>query len=145
MKSIFFLLFILIFSSGVPAQVINVPGNAQKHFQERYQQSTDVKWQNNVANYSVSFKNLGASCKAHYNIDGTWDYTEKFIKKDESPEKVKEAFSKSIYRDNKLKSVVYVENADKQVLYRYEVKKGVTREYVFFDPEGTLIKTNSTL
>ena len=78
-------------------------------------------------------------------IDGGWDYTEKFIHKAEVPAVVTESFSKSKYRDDKVKSIVYLENSKKEELYRYEVKNGVTRNYVFFDKTGTLIKTNAVI
>lgn len=142
-----YILLLLTFFSvyTVTAQVINVPDKAQKQFQENYAGATNIKWQNNVANYEAGFKMDGVSCRAHYNIDGTWDYTEKFLKKEDAPEKVKDSFSKSTYRKNTVKSFGYVENSKGEKLYRYEVKTGVTRTYVFFDAEGTLIKTNAVL
>jgi hypothetical protein len=145
MKSLLFLFLTSIFLSSVSAQVINVPDNAQKDFQNKYKGATDIKWTNNVTDYTVGFKMDGASSKSHYKIDGTWDYTEKFILTEQAPDKVKESFSKSKYRDWKLKAVAYIENTKGEKLYRYEVKKGATKNYVFFDPEGTLIKTNATL
>ena len=145
MKSLLFLLICFVSVSSVSAQVINVPDNSQKDFQERYKGATNIKWSNNVANYTASFKEGDVSCKAHYMIDGGWDYTEKFIHKADVPAVVSESFSKSKYRDNKVKSIVYLENAKKEELYRYEVKSGVTRNYVFFDKTGTLIKTNAVI
>ena len=145
MKSLFIFLLSFICISAVSAQVINVPSNAQKHFQEKYAGATNVKWVNNVANYDATFKMEGVSFKAHYNLDGIWDFTEKFLNKGGAPDKVKESFSKSAYRDKTLKSVTFVENNKGEKLYRYEVKTGVTRTYVFFDEEGTLIKTNAVL
>jgi hypothetical protein len=145
MKSLFFFSLFFICTSVVSAQVINVPDKAQKHFQEKYAGATNIKWSNNVANYDAGFKMEGLSSKAHYTIDGTWDFTEKFLAKGGAPDKVKESFSKSAYRDKTLKSVTFVENNKGEKLYRYEVKTGVTRTYVFFDEEGTLIKTNAVL
>ena len=145
MKHLFFFMLSFIAITGVSAQVINVPDKAQKHFEEKYAGAANVKWSNNVANYDANFKMDGVSFKAHYNIDGTWDYTEKFLKKDDAPQIVKDSYSKSSYRDNAVKSLAYVENNKGEKLYRYEVKTGVTRTYVFFDEEGKLIKTNATV
>lgn len=142
----YLLLLVTIFSvSALSAQVINVPDKAQKQFQEKYAGATSIKWTNNVANYEASFKMDSASWKAHYNIDGTWDYTEKFLKPGDAPAKVKESLSKGQYRKNKVKSFAYVENNKGEKLYRYEVKSGVTRTYVFYDQEGTQIKSNTVL
>jgi hypothetical protein len=129
----------------VSAQVINVPDKAQKQLQEKYVGATDVKWTNSVVNYFASFKMNGVPCKAHYSISGEWDYTEWFIKKSEIPEKAKDSFSKSKYRDWSVKSVASVEYPKDPTLYRYEVKKGMSKNYVFFDAEGNLVKTNTTL
>lgn len=144
MKFVILVLGLFIVNS-LSAQVINVPDKAQKHFQEKYPGATGIKWINNVANYDAKFKLVGVSCKSHYNIDGTWDFTEKFLKKEDAPEKVKESFSKSTYRSNTVKSFTSVENNKGENLFRYEVKSGVTRTYVFFDAEGVLIKTNAVL
>jgi hypothetical protein len=140
-----FLLFTIFSVSALSAQVINVPDKAQKQFQEKYAGATNIKWKNNVANYDATFKMEGYDWKANYSIDGTWDYTEKFLMKDDAPAKVKESFSKGQYRKNNVKSLAYVENAKGEKLYRFEVKTGVTRTYVFYDQEGTLIKTNAVL
>ncbi len=145
MKSLIVFLLSSFCISAISAQVINVPDNAQKHFQGKYAGATNIKWVNNVANYDATFKMEGVSHKAHYSLDGIWDFTEKFLDKGGAPDKVKESFSKSAYRDKTLKSVTFVENNKGEKLYRYEVKTGVTRTYVFFDEEGTLIKTNAVL
>jgi hypothetical protein len=142
----YLLLLLTTFSlSALSAQVFNVPDKAQKQFQEKYAGATNVKWTNSVANYDASFKLDSASWKAHYKIDGTWDFTEKFLKQGDAPAKVKESLSKGQYRKNTVKSFAYVENNKGEKLYRYEVKTGVTRTYVFYDQEGTLIKSNTVL
>ena len=79
MKSLFFFLLSSICITAVSAQVINVPDNAQKQFQGKYPGATNIKWINNVANYDATFKMEGVSYKAHYSLDGIWDFTEKFL------------------------------------------------------------------
>jgi N-acetylmuramoyl-L-alanine amidase CwlA len=111
MKHLFFVILSSVFFIGVSAQVINVPDKAQKHLQEKYPGATNVKWSNNVANYDANFKMEGVACKAHYNVDGTWDFTEKFIKKEDAPQAVKDSYSKSTYRDNTIKSFAFAKIA----------------------------------
>jgi hypothetical protein len=142
--AVFFLLFTLLLGT-LSAQVINVPGKAQTHFQEKYPGASKVKWTNNVANYQAKYTFNGHSCKAHYSIDGDWDFTETSIKKEEASIEANDSFGKSKYRDWKLKSVALVENKQAEKLYRYEVKKGVEKNYVFFDSGGKLIKVNQSL
>ena len=145
MKKLLMFTFISMFAFTASAQVINVPDKAQKQFQEKYATATNIKWTNSVVSYMASFKMDGIASKAHYKIDGVWDYTEFFIKKADIAEKAKESFSKSKYRDWSVKSVAMVEYPNSEKLYRYEVKKGVSKMYVFFNNEGELIKTNTTI
>lgn len=144
-KSFFtFLLTITIFTT-VTAQVFNVPDRAKKDFSERYVNATMADWTNNVSYYTCKFNQAGVDSKAYYHMDGYWDYTERFVASAKVPATVKDSFSKSKYRDWSLKSLVYVENKDNINLYRYYVKKGIEKKYVFFEIDGKLIKENATL
>ena len=131
--------------ASATAQGIGVSKKAQEQFEKKYVGATDVKWTNNVSNATVTFALDGVTCKGHYNISGKWDYTEKFINKASIAEKAADSFSKSKYRDWEEKGVAYVEYPKGESLYRYEVKKGISSNYVYFDKEGKLIKTSSTL
>ena len=145
MKKLFLFSLITICITSAIAQGIGVSKKAQEQFQKKYVGAADVKWTNNVSNATVTFKSDGVSCKGHYNISGEWNYTEKFIDSASIAEKAKDSFSKSKYRDWEVKSVAYVEYPKGESLYRYEVKKGISKNYVFFDKLGVLVKTNTIL
>lgn len=136
---------LLAFMTQVTAQVFNVPEKSKKHFAAMYKHATDVDWKNKVTDYDCHFKLNGIDCRANYNLDGTWNYTEKFIPASQVPAEVTEAFSKGAYRDWEHEPVVFVENNKKQKLYRYEVKKGIKKSYIFFDKKGKLIKENMSI
>ena len=129
----------------VTAQVFTVPKHAKTDFAQRFKNASDVKWTNNVSYCIAKFKENGEAATAYYHLDGYWDYTERMIDSSKVPSTVKESFSKSKYRDWSVKSLVYVENNKDINLYRYEVKKGIEKKYVFFDKDGKLIKENISI
>ena len=145
-RSITILLLAFMFlGMNLTAQVINVPGKSQKHFGETYPNAKEIKWKNNVSDYVAKFKQDSHNYNAHYNIDGSWDYTEKAIDSTELPVPVKTATHNSRYADWKALSFAYVENNKKQKLYRTELKKGISRKYVFYDESGKEVKSSTTL
>ena len=93
--------------------------------------------------YLVHYTEANVAATAHYRLDGTWDFTEMKIK--DVPEEVKESFSKSKYRDWHVNEKALVENDNSQKLYRYEVKNGASKMYIFFDSMGKLVKENHTV
>jgi hypothetical protein len=127
------------------AQVVNIPAAAKEHFLKTYTAATEAKWSNNVTNYTVKFKDKGAVCRAHYRLDGTWDFTETLMDKDKMPEAIKSSLSKSRFSDWKVESLAEVRNDNKQHLYRVEVKSGVQKQFVFYDVNGKEVKTSPKL
>ena len=139
-----FFLGIIIFT-GASAQVITVAQHAKTDFGERYKNAKDPKWTNNVTYYICKFKDNGVASTAYYHLDGYWNYTERMIDSTKVPAVVKDSFGKSKYRDWKAKPAVLIEDQKNGTLYRYEVKKGIEKKYVFFDREGKLFKVNATI
>lgn len=130
---------------GVSAQVVNIPDKAKNDFAKKYINATDVKWENKGSYYLCHFKDIGVASTAHYHMDGTWDFTEKELKEADMPAAVKDSFSKSAYRDWQVKYTAYVENTKGERLFRYELRKGAEKKFVFFDKDGKLIKTNASI
>ncbi len=130
---------------SLSAQVINVPEKSQKDFATRYPEAKSIVWKNNVSSYAAKFQQGDHSFSARYNIDGTWDYTEKAIDSTEFPEAVKTSIKNSRYSDWKHLSSAYVENKNEEKLYRIELKKGISRKYVFYDESGKEVKSSTTL
>lgn len=127
------------------SQVINIPDKAKEHFNANYKNATNVDWSNNATNYTSKFKNDGIAYTAHYNLEGNWTYTEKWITESAVPAKTRETFANSKYRDWTKKNVVYVENSDSEKYYRYDLQKGIKKMYVFIDKDGKVIKENASI
>lgn len=133
------------FTQSLRAQVINVPAKSKEHFLKTYTAAKDADWSNNVTNYTVKFKSGNATMRAHYRLDGTWDFTETMLSKNDLPAAVKSSFGKSRFSDWEVLSVTKVDNDNKQHLYRIEAKKGVSKEFVFYDKNGKEVKTSVKL
>jgi len=104
-----------------------------------------VKWDNNVSSYLCHYEENGVAATAHYNMDGTWDFTEKKIHPNAVPAVVNDSFSKSKFSDYDVKEKAFVENTKGQSFYRFEVKKGIDKKYLFFDKDGKLVKTSVSI
>ena len=126
------------------AQVINVPKKSQEWFENEHPAASKVKWTNNVANYTVKYKEGGVDYSTRFSIDGDWNYTEKSVSKEAVPDSVQTTFNNSKYRDWTLKSLKFIEDKDNKS-YRYEVKKGIENMYVFILPDGKVLKESMTL
>ena len=146
-RTVFLAAFSIIFfyAQNTFAQVVNVPNKSEKHLAEKYPDAKKVNWSNNVKNYTAKFELNDEKCKAYYNIDGSWDFTEKELDYSKFPEAVATSFKNSRFSDWKTESTAFVENNRNQELYRVEVKKGLEKKFIFFDKDGKEIKTNATL
>lgn len=127
------------------SQVVNIPDKAKNDFSKKHPSATNVKWDNNVTSYMCHYEEKGIGATAHYNMDGTWDFTEKAINPDSVPAVVNDSFSKSKFSDYEVKEKAFVENTKGQSLYRFEVKKGMDKKYLFFDKGGKLVKTSGSI
>lgn len=132
----------LLAAVSVHAQVVNVPGKAKEHFLKTYKDAKNETWSNNVTNYTVKFDNGTEVCRAHYDVDGTWSYTETLMALSQMPKAVQESLSKSRFADWKTIGITAVDNSKKQHLYRVEVSKGIQKQFVFYDESGKEVKSN---
>jgi len=148
MKSFKAILMLVLFSGMVGmanAQVVKIPASAKEHFLKNYSTAQAADWSNNVSNYTVRFKNGGADMRAHYRLDGTWNFTETMLTISDIPKAVKSSYDKSRFSDREIVSVAKVDNDNKEQLYRIEAKKGIAKEFVFYNSKGKEIKTAATL
>ncbi|ULQ56549.1 PepSY-like domain-containing protein [Flavihumibacter rivuli] len=145
MKRFFFIGCLLMLVVWGYSQVVKVPDNARKDFANRYKSAKSIDWSNKVTNYQCNFMEGSIACTAFYNLDGYWSYTEKKITDEMIPQKTADSFSKSKYRDWESKSKVFIENNNGQKMYRFEVKKGIEKKYIFIDEDGKTIKETSSI
>lgn len=131
-------LFLIIFAYS---QVVNIPEATKKNFSEKYPKAKEVKWSNNVTNYTASFSTGDNKLVAHYHLDGTWKYTEKFIEKSALPKQVMASYQKSRIASLDYLSSALIENSHKEKAYRLEAKNGVEKIFLFFDKNGKELKS----
>jgi hypothetical protein len=128
------------------AQVTSVPATAKENFAKQYPGATNVRWDNDIVNVNVRFDFDGAHMNAEYNNKGTWKHTFKDFTYDQLPETVVDGFKKSKYagRDVTEVKVVYLPGSVTQYRLRVE-KNDVQKKFLYFNPEGRLLRDANTL
>lgn len=140
MKRFIGILICCCFISAAYSQVVSIPEATKKSFSEKYPKAKDAVWTNNVTNYTADFSMAGNKYVAHYHLDGTWKYTEKFIEKAGLPKQVMASYQKSRIASLDYISSAFIENSHGEKAYRIEAKKGLEKIYLFFDKKGKEIK-----
>ena len=148
MKKILVILSLFIYLFGIStadAQIVDVPKKSKDHFFKKYPDAKNADWNNNAVSYAVKFLMGNDTYRAYYHMDGTWDYTEKYMDMANLPQSVKDSYAKSRIADWKLESVSWVENNKGKTSYRIEAKKGIEKKTVFYDKNGKEVKSSSGL
>jgi uncharacterized membrane protein YkoI len=127
---------------GTYAQVVNVPKKSKEDLAKKYPKAEGISWSNDIVYYIAKFTQNGNEYHAHYNMDGTYNYTSQPIPFDKIPEKAKTSFKNSRFEDWKVLSVSRIEHGKDEPLYRIEVKKGIEKKYVYFNAEGKEVKSS---
>jgi len=141
------LLIALVFftSYSITAQVVVVPEKTKEHFAKKYPKAEGLHWSNNVVYYIGKFTQAGKAYEAHYNMDGTYNFTSQYVDLAKIPKEAKESYSKSRFAEWKVLTVAIIYHGEDENLYRIEVKKGIEKKYVYFNAEGKEVKTSITL
>jgi hypothetical protein len=136
---------LLVSSAGV-AQVTKVPTSAKDNFEKQYPTAENAEWENEVLNSSVRFELNGEKMIADYSNKGIWKSTLKETVFDNLPETVKTGFKLSKYSDREVTDVKTVYYPGDVMQYRIKVEKNdLQKKYLYFNPEGKLLKDNITL
>jgi hypothetical protein len=147
MKKLSFIVTVLLMATVTSfSQVTKVPDAAKENFTRQYPNAQDIDWDNDVVNVNVRFTLDGESMNAEYNNKGIWRSTIQKFNFVRLPEAVKNGFSKSKYADREVKEVVVVHYPGDVTQYRIKVEKSsVEKKYLYFSPEGKLIRDSITL
>ncbi len=150
-KIVFSLLFCLLMTGLVQAQIRKVPSDVTNSFKAKYPGAKDVEWKDRLTYFEAQFKQGGKDMTVDFNNKGEWQKTEKALTASETPAAVLDGFKKSKYASPdewKMGDVVtMVTKDDKSTQYRVYVDKvsGVQKKYLFFSPSGQLEKESLTL
>ena len=119
-----------------------IPEKLANAFHLKYASATNVKWKNNVINYTVTFKLMNAQYHATYDKKGEWLQSEKkIIMKNDLPEVVKNSFDKSDYASWTIQSLYEEFLPKEQPRYHIRAAKGsLQRKNIVFDFQGHIIK-----
>jgi hypothetical protein len=137
----------LTFISGIAfSQIREIPKVVEETFANQYKGASDIDFKDHLVRVDVQFELDGEQMIASYTNKGLWKETQKqwsFVK---LPEDVKNGFEKSKYADREIDDVIvlYLPGGIEQ--YRLKAKKnGVEKKYLYFNPNGRLLRESVTL
>jgi hypothetical protein len=145
MKKILVMLSLFIYLFGVTtadAQIVDIPKKSKEHFFKKYPEAKNADWNNNAVSYAVKFNMGSDTYRAYYHMDGTWDYTEKYMEFESLPMAVKDSYKKSRVADWKMEAVAAVENNKGKKMYRIEAQKGIEKKTIYYDKNGKEVKSS---
>ncbi len=128
------------------AQVTSIPETAKENFAKQYPAAENVRWDNDVINVNVRFDLDGAHMNAEYNNKGIWKHTYKDMTKEELPAAVTDGLAKSKYAGRDVTEVIEVMLPGNVTQYRLKVEKNdLQKKFLYFNPEGRLVRDANTL
>ncbi len=128
------------------AQIKKVPAVVKQSFARQYPRAENVKYNDDLVNVNVSFLLEGEKMNAEYTNKGIWKHTEKKWSFEQLPDSVKEGFHKSRFADRDVKEVVVIYLPADVTQYRIKAEKSsLEKKYLFFSPEGRLLRESITI
>jgi hypothetical protein len=147
MKKTYFLLPVFLFTmTATFSQLREIPKEVRENFARQYPMATDVDFNDDLFDVNVRFTLDGEKMDAEYNNKGIWRHTEKKWNHDKLPEAVKDGFGKSKYADREVKEVVMIYYPGDIIQYRIKTEKNsLEKKYLYFNPEGRLLRESITI
>jgi hypothetical protein len=128
------------------SQLRQIPKEVRENFSQKYPAALEVNYDDDLFDVNVHFTLDGEKMKAAFSNKGVWKYTEKKWTIDKLPDAVKDGFSKSRYADRELKDVVIIYYPGNLIQYRLKTEKSaVEKKYLYFNPEGRLLRESITI
>lgn len=128
------------------AQVTSIPATAKENFAKQYPSATNVRWDNDIVNVNVRFDLDGEHLNAEYNNKGNWKHTYQDYTYDQLPAAVVDGFKKSKFAGRDVTEVKVVHLPGNVTQYRLRVEKNdVQKKFLYFNPEGRLLRDANTI
>ena len=128
------------------AQIRKVPAEVTEAFKAKYPDTKNVEWKDKLTGFQASYEMKGVQYQSKFSNKGEWLQTEKNISEEALPAPVKDGYGKSKYTDWQLKEVSQIESKDNSIQYRLFVRKsGVEKKYLYFNPDGKLVRDEITI
>jgi hypothetical protein len=140
-KLIGILVLVVSLGSGLYAFGLNneIPQKVKDAFSIKFPTVKKVKWdKESDTEWEAEFKIKGIEYSANFLEDGTWQETEREIKKSEIPESISNMMN-SEFKGYKIEEAEISETITGSV-YEFEIEKGEEELEVVFDFNGKLIK-----
>jgi hypothetical protein len=137
---------LLFITMGSFAQIREIPKEVRENFAQQYPVATDVDFNDELFHVNVRFTLDGEKMNAEYNNKGIWRNTEKKWSYDKLPDAVKDGFGKSKYADREVKETIMIYYPGNIIQYRLKTEKSaVEKKYLYFNPEGRLLRESITI
>ena len=128
------------------SQIRKIPAVVKQNFAKQYPKAESIKYDDDLVNVNVSFVLEGEKMNAEYTNKGIWKNTEKKWSFEQMPDSVKDGFRKSRFADRDVKEVVMIYLPADVIQYRIKAEKSsVEKKYLFFSPEGRLLRESITI
>lgn len=128
------------------SQIRKIPPEVKHNFAKQYPKAENVKWDDDLVNVNVSFTLDGEKMNAEYTNKGIWKRTEKKWSFQQLSDPVKDGFRKSKYADRDVKEVIMIYLPADAIQYRIKAEKSsLEKKYLFFSPEGRLLRESITI
>jgi hypothetical protein len=128
------------------SQLNSAPQTVTSNFTIMFPGAKSVEWKNKLTDYQVFFLTDNSKCEAKFGLDGKWISTERQIKNDSIPEKIKENLRLSKYSDWNIQSAYVLEFPDQEGQFHLVITKDdFPNKILFFNKTGQLINNNLPL
>ncbi len=126
----------------VDAQLRKIPSVVTDSFNEKYPDADNVEWKDNLTNFEADFTLNDESWSVQFNSKGEWRESDKHMDFDDLPAEIKDGFQKSKYADWQPGNSKFIQQKDKDVVYKvYAEKSNIFQKvYLYFNEKGQLIK-----
>lgn len=148
MKKILLTGMVLFFCAGIPvfSQIRKIPKAVEETFANQYQEASNIEFKDQLVSVDVHFQLDGDTLVASYTNKGIWKETLQRSTFEQTPQEVKDGFTKSKYADREVEEVTVMHLPGGITQYRLKARKsGVEKKYLFFNPKGRLLRAAITL
>ena len=127
-------------------QAKSIPPTVSNIFATMFPDAKSVDWKDKLNDYQVFFLRNNSKWEAKFSLDGKWISTERQIKNDSIPEKIKENLRLSKYADWSIQSAYVLEFPNQESQYHIVITKDdFPNKILFFNNKGQMVNSNLPL
>lgn len=128
------------------AQIRKIPAKVTNSMHAWYPDAKNIVWRDKITCYQANFYLNGDRYEAKFSRKGRWKRTEVLLSENNLPVTVREGFSKSKYRNWRVKSSYVIYLPGKKTRYNVHVAKNdLHQKALVFTMQGQLVKDNMAI